>query len=116
MQGQNDTEFEAIIKAISAITFLATPHRGTSLAQTLNRILDSIMITNSKQYVADLVKNSLTLQKLNEQFRHIAPRLDIVSFYETLPTPIGLKSARVVSKIRCKGSFINPNSIFLRWC
>jgi triacylglycerol esterase/lipase EstA (alpha/beta hydrolase family) len=97
MQGQNDPEYEAIIKAISAITFLATPHRGTSLAQTLNRILDSTMISNSKQYVADLRKNSPTLQKLNEQFRHIAPRLNIVSFYETQPTSIGFKGARVVS-------------------
>lgn len=97
MQGQNDPEYEAIIKSISAITFLATPHRGTTLAQTLNRILDSVpvMLTNSKQYVADLGKNSLTLQKLNEQFRHIAPRLDIVSFYETMPTAVA-KSARVV--------------------
>lgn len=49
---------------------------------------------NSKQYVAELARNSLTLQKLNEQFRHIAPRLDIVSFYETMPTRI--KSAKVV--------------------
>lgn len=58
------------------------------------------MFTNSKQYLADLAKNSITLQKLNEQFRHIAPRLDIVSFYETLPTPIGHKNARVVSKMQ----------------
>jgi hypothetical protein len=99
MQGQNDTEYEAIIKAISAITFLATPHRGTSLAQTLNRILDSVMVTNSKQYVTDLMKNSLTLQKLNEQFRHIAPRINIVSFYEMLSTPIGLQRTRVVRKV-----------------
>lgn len=56
-----------------------------------------MMLTNSKQYVADLIKNSLTLQRLNEQFRHIAPKLDIVSFYETLPTSIGLKNARMVS-------------------
>lgn len=96
MQGQNDPDYEAIVKAISAITFLATPHRGTMLAQVLNRILDSVMITNSKQYVADLRKNSATLQKVNEQFRHIAPRLDIVSLYETLPTPIALKKTRVV--------------------
>jgi hypothetical protein len=116
VQGQNDPEYEAIIKAITSIIFLATPHRGTRLAQTLNRILDSVMLTNSKQYVADLSKNSLNLQKLNEQFRHIAPRLDIVSFYETLSTPIGLKSTRVVSKIHCSDIFINANSIFLRWC
>lgn len=97
MQGQNDPDYEFIIKAICAITFLATPHRGTNLAEKLNRILQSSVITNSKQYISDLAKNSFTLQKLNEQFRHIAPRLDIVSFYETQPTSIGLKNARLVS-------------------
>lgn len=96
MQGQNDPEYESIVKAIAAITFLATPHRGTNLAQTLNRILQSSMVTDKKQYIADLTKNSLTLQKLNEQFRHIAPKLDIVSFYETQPTSIGLNH-RIVS-------------------
>ncbi|GAW17446.1 hypothetical protein ANO14919_069030 [Xylariales sp. No.14919] len=96
IQGQNDPEYEAIVRAITAIAFLATPHRGTNLAETLNRILQSVILTNSKQYVAELARNSFTLQKLNEQFRHIAPRLDIVSFYETQPTPIGLKSAKVM--------------------
>jgi len=98
MQGQNDPEYEKIIKAISAITFLATPHRGTNLAEILNRILQSTIVTNSKQYISELSKNSFTLQKLNEQFRHIAPRLDIVSFYETQPCSIGLKNARIVSR------------------
>lgn len=96
MQGQNDPKYESIIKAISAITFLATPHRGTNLAELLDRILRSTFVTNSKQYISELAKNSFTLQKLNEQFRHIAPRLDIVSFYETQSTSIGLKSARVM--------------------
>lgn len=96
MQGQNDPEYESIIKAISAITFLATPHRGTNLAETLNRILQSTFVTNSKHYISELAKNSSTLQKLNEQFRHIAPRLDIVSFYETQPTMIG-RTAKIVS-------------------
>ena len=98
MQGQNDPEYEAIVKAISAIIFLATPHRGTNLAELLDRILRSTMVSSSKQYVTELAKNSYTLQKLNEQFRHIAPRLDIVSFYETQSTPIGLKNSRIVSK------------------
>lgn len=99
MQGQNDPEYESIIKAVTAILFLSTPHRGTNLAETLNRILQSSFITNSKQYISDLAKNSFTLQKLNEQFRHIAPRLDIVSFYETQPTSIGFKNTRIVSKL-----------------
>lgn len=98
MQGQNDPHYESIVKAITAITFLATPHRGTHLAELLDRILRSTVITSSKQYISELAKNSFTLQKLNEQFRHVAPRLDIVSFYETQSTSIGLRSARVVSR------------------
>ncbi|KAI0478376.1 NACHT and WD domain protein [Xylariaceae sp. FL0804] len=96
MQGQNDPEYESIIKAICAITFLATPHRGTNLATILNRILQSAIVTNSKQYVNELARQSAMLQKLNEQFRHIAPKLDIVSFYETRPTAIHIKSAKVM--------------------
>ncbi|KAI0112614.1 hypothetical protein F4776DRAFT_667191 [Hypoxylon sp. NC0597] len=96
MQGQIDPEYESIIKAVSAIIFLSTPHRGTNLAVTLNRILQSTMIISSKQYISELAKNSLTLQKLNEQFRHIAPRLNIVSFYETRPTSIMLKNIGVM--------------------
>ena len=99
MQGQNDPEYESIVKAVSAIIFLSTPHRGSNLAETLNRILQVSFFTNSKQYISELSKNSFTLQKLNEQFRHIAPKLDIVSFYETQPTSVGLKNARVVSKV-----------------
>lgn len=98
MQGQNDPEYEFIIKAVTAITFLATPHRGTNLAELLDRILRSTIVTSSKQYISELARNSFTLQKLNEQFRHIAPKLDIVSFYETHATSIGLKRARVVSR------------------
>ncbi|KAF7550706.1 hypothetical protein G7046_g7936 [Stylonectria norvegica] len=96
IQGQNDPKYKAIVKAISAVVFLATPHRGTNLAQTLNRILQSTFSTNPKQYISELAKNSFSLQKLNEQFRHIAPRLDIVSFYETQPTPIGIKANRIM--------------------
>ncbi|KAI9888888.1 MAG: hypothetical protein M1814_006177 [Vezdaea aestivalis] len=94
--GQNDPQYEHIIKSIVAIMFLATPHRGTNLATVLNWILTSTFLSNAKQYINDLHQNSAALQKLNDQFRHIAPRLDIVSFYETRPTPIGLKAMPVM--------------------
>ncbi|KAL9003320.1 MAG: hypothetical protein Q9188_003796 [Gyalolechia gomerana] len=96
--GQNDPQYEAVVKSISAITFLATPHRGTNLAELLNRILRATFFSDSKRYISELGKNSFTLQKLNEQFRHIAPRLDIVSFYETQPTSTGLKSVMILEK------------------
>ncbi|RDW86698.1 NACHT and WD domain protein [Aspergillus mulundensis] len=96
MQGRNDPGYKKIVKAISAILFLATPHRGTNLADILNRLLQSTRISTPKGYISELSKDSFTLQKLNEQFRHVAPKLDIVSFYETQPTSIGLKGARVM--------------------
>ena len=97
MQGQNDPKYESIIKVVSAVIFLATPHRGTNLAELLDRILRSTIMGSSKQYVTELSKGSHTLQRLNEQFRHIAPRLDIFSFYESKPTSIGLKDSGIVS-------------------
>lgn len=100
MQGQYDPEYKDIVEPVSAIIFLSTPHRGTNLADTLNRILQASIISSSKQFISELTKNSFTLQKLNEQFRHVAPKLDIVSFYETRMTPIGIKKNKVVCHSR----------------
>ena len=103
MQGQFDPEYKAIVDCISGIIFLSTPHRGTNLAETLNRILQASIISSSKQFIAELTKNSSTLQKLNEQFRHVAPNLDIVSFYETQMTPIGTNRNKIVSEVTAAG-------------
>lgn len=99
MQGQYDPEYKAIVDAISAIIFLSTPHRGTNLAETLNRILQASIISSPRQFISELTKNSFTLQRLNEQFRHIAPKHDIVSFYETQMTPIGFNKNKIVCYI-----------------
>ncbi|KAJ5713879.1 uncharacterized protein N7483_011060 [Penicillium malachiteum] len=96
MQGQTDPEYENVVKAISGVVFLATPHRGTNLADILNQLLQSTRISSSKLYISELSENSVTLQKLNEQFRHVASRLDMVSFYETQPTSMGIEGARVM--------------------
>jgi len=97
MQGQFDPEYEPIMKSVSAILFMSTPHRGTNLAETLNRILQVSFVSTPRQYINDLVKNSSTIQKINEQFRHLAPKLSIVSFYETQPTAIGFAGPNIVS-------------------
>jgi len=88
-----------MLSSIKAILFLATPHRGTQLAEVLNRILSVSMFNHSpKQYVAELSRTSPALEDLNEQFRHIAPKLQLISFYETLPTPIGPKRIQILDK------------------
>lgn len=68
--GQNDNEFKSITKSISAIMFLATPHRGSNLADSLSKILK--VCFSSKQYVADLRRDSPMLENLNEEFRHVS--------------------------------------------
>lgn len=95
--GQNDETYQDIIRSISAMVFLATPHRGTNLAEVLNRLL-TVLCQSSRDFIADLNKSSPALEELNEQFRHVAPKLSIWSFYETLATPIGLMRMMVLDK------------------
>ena len=85
--GQHDSQYEHIVRSISAIVFLATPHRGTNLAEVLNRVLIA-SFQSPKGFIADLKQSSPAIAGLNEQFRHIAPLLKIFSFYETHPTTI----------------------------
>lgn len=67
------------------MVFLATPHRGSYAAEILNRLLQ-VSFQSPKQYVKDLQKNSARITDINDQFRHHAEKLQLVSFFETKPT------------------------------
>ena len=95
--GRNDSQYQDLVHSISAVVFLATPHRGTNLAEVLNRVLTA-SFQSPKNFITDLNKNSSALEELNEQFRHVAPRISIISFYETLATPIGPTRMQVLEK------------------
>ena len=95
--GQNDEHYKTLVMSISAIIFLSTPHRGSNLADILNRILVA-SFQSARNFITDLNRSSMALEEINEQFRHIAPRLSIWSFYETLPTPIGPRKMMVLEK------------------
>ena len=95
--GQNDEHYKALVRSISAIIFLSTPHRGSNLAEILNRILVA-SFQSARNFITDLNRSSMALEEINEQFRHIAPRLSIWSFYETLPTSIGPRKMMVLEK------------------
>ncbi|KAK1527060.1 NACHT and WD domain-containing protein [Colletotrichum costaricense] len=88
LQGQNDPIFEHIIERISSIVFMSTPHRGTNLASLLHKVLQVSFGASSRQFITELVAGFSTLEKVNENFRHAARKLQIVSFYETRPTPV----------------------------
>ncbi|KAI1769316.1 hypothetical protein GGR53DRAFT_153782 [Hypoxylon sp. FL1150] len=99
IHGHANEEFRGIISSIKAVLFLATPHRGTDLAQTLNKVLTSSVFGHSpKDYVSELARRSPTVDELNESFRHHASKLRIFSFYETLSTNVGPMSFPIVEK------------------
>ncbi|KAK6068745.1 NACHT and WD domain-containing protein [Seiridium cupressi] len=99
IHGLLNEEFREIISMIKSVLFLATPHRGTDLAETLHKILTRSMFGHSsKDYVLELARRSPTIDELNESFRHHASKLQIFSFYETLATAIGPKSVMILDK------------------
>lgn len=95
--GLHDETYSNMVNSISAIIFLSTPHRGSNLAETLNRVL-SASFQSPKSFISDLNKSSAVIEDLSEQFRHHAPKLSIWSFYETLATSIGPKKLMVLDK------------------
>ncbi|KAI0865949.1 hypothetical protein F4860DRAFT_458305 [Xylaria cubensis] len=99
IQGQLNQEYRELMSNIKSVLFLATPHRGTDLAETLNRVLSSSVFGHtSKDYVTELTRNSTTIDELNESFRHHASKLQIFSFYETLSTQIGPMNILILEK------------------
>lgn len=92
-------EYKDIVSKIKAVLFLSTPHRGTDLADILNKILSGSVFGHSpKDYVNELTKKSPTIDELNEQFRHHAAKLQIFSFYETLTTTVGPLKTLILEK------------------
>ncbi|SPQ24477.1 235e68a4-f2c6-4a1f-9974-4af5ecff0924 [Thermothielavioides terrestris] len=99
VQGHLNPEFSEIVSMIKAVLFLATPHRGTDLAETLSKLLSTSFFGHSlKKYVTELARRSPTIDELNEAFRHHASKLQIFSFYETMTTAAGPMSLMIVDK------------------
>ncbi|KAK3360430.1 hypothetical protein B0T25DRAFT_129975 [Lasiosphaeria hispida] len=99
IQGHLNDEFREIISMTKAVVFLATPHQGTDLAGTLNKLLSGSVFGHApKDYVTELARRSPTIDELNEAFRNHAPKLQIFSFYETLTTAMGPISVKILDK------------------
>ena len=108
--GYNDPQFHDILDRVCSIVFLATPHRGSSMAEILNRFLLA-SFQSSKRYISDLQKSSDRIREINDQFRLHAPRIQIVSFFETQPCKIGpMKIVRmIISLATLKGYSLKLN-------
>lgn len=105
-------EFNSLAQRIHAMFFLATPHRGADLAQLLTKILHVASITTP--FVADLHRNSLATQSINDEFPQYCQDLQLYSFFETLPTNYGIGKSIIVDKDLATLGYRNERTQYLQ--
>ena len=81
--GHDIPELRPLVRRVCGIFFLATPHQGAGLAQTLNRIL--ALALGSRPFVQDLSPDSPVLESINEEFPRHCSDLQLFSFFENKP-------------------------------
>ncbi|MCJ1244025.1 hypothetical protein MMC30_001222 [Trapelia coarctata] len=104
-------EFESLGRRVRAMIFLATPHRGADLAQTMTRILQ--MVPGNRPFVQDLNRNSLATQSINDEFPQHCKDLQLFSFYETLPMSYGVGKGLIVEKDLATLGYSNERTAYL---
>ena len=108
---QQKEDFVSTARRIQAIFFLATPHRGADLAQLLTKILN--ITPGQRPFVKDLHRNSLATQSINDEFPQYSRNLQLISFYETLPTSYGVGKSLVVEKDLAVLNYVNERTAYL---
>ncbi|KAM0804114.1 hypothetical protein BDR22DRAFT_800435 [Usnea florida] len=108
---QQFQEFESIAERVRAIFFLATPHRGSDLAALLSRILH--VAHGARPFVQDLHRNSLATQSINDEFSHCCQKLQLFSFYETLPINYIIGRGLVVDKDLAVLGYSNERTAYM---
>ncbi|PGH13282.1 hypothetical protein AJ80_06392 [Polytolypa hystricis UAMH7299] len=86
---KHDPDLKHIAKRFHTIVFLATPHRGSDSAQILRNLLRLPGMYGSKDFVEEVIPDSITLQVINDGFRHAYDELRLWSFFETMEMEIG---------------------------
>ena len=87
---RQDPLYHHIAARIHSLFFLATPHRGADSAQLLSNMLKIAVPFGPKAYVDSLIPNSDAIQVINDGFRHAYQGIQLWSFFETMPTNLGL--------------------------
>ncbi|KXX77173.1 Vegetative incompatibility protein HET-E-1 [Madurella mycetomatis] len=108
--GIRELEFQPIIDRICAIFFLATPHKGASIAQTLSRLT---AVVGVRPFVEDLFPQSHLIQDVSEEFPRVSGNLRLFSFYETRPMSIGFNKTLIVDKSSARMDLANERATFL---
>lgn len=83
------------------------------MAQMLGNILKVSITHSQKPFVADLERNGMACQIINDEFRHHANNLQLRTFYETMKTPIGPISSLIVNQDSATLGYHNEESALL---
>jgi hypothetical protein len=112
---KRDPTYHSISDRFHTLFFIATPHRGADSARLLSNLLRAASL-GSQPYLVDLRRNSASTESINDEFRHICDRLRLYSFYETVPTNLGMNSTLLVEKdsailgyVRERTAYINAD-------
>jgi WD40 repeat protein len=109
--GHQTWEFESVVRRIFAIFFLATPHQGAGLADTLSRLL--ALAPGSRPFVHDLSPESPVLQSINEEFPRYCSSLQLFSFFENKPMKLGIGNNLIVEKHCAVMNYPNERRTYL---
>ena len=93
---KGEPEFQSVADRVQAVFFLATPHRGSDLANVFSKVLN--LDGGARQFVTDLQRNSLATQSINDEFPHHCQDIRLFSFYETLPTNYAVGKTLIVGR------------------
>lgn len=108
-----DRSSSPVAERIRAAVFLATPHRGSDSARLLNSVLRASGSWRSLSYVADLQRNSPSLQIISDEFKMYADDLLLWSFYEARKTRLGLSRRFIVDKDSAMLGYKNEKVMYL---
>jgi pimeloyl-ACP methyl ester carboxylesterase len=92
-----DPEANPILDRIHTIFFFGTPHRGSSLAVTLNNYLKATL-SSSKAFVNDLLPKSDSTYALNADFGRAYKGIKLYSFIENVPMDWKVGSGFIVDR------------------
>lgn len=104
-------DFESIANRVRTIFFMATPHRGSDLAQVLSKVL--AVAPGARPFVSDLNRNSMATQSINDEFPQHCRDLQLFSFYETVPTNYYFGKGLIVDKDLATLGYSNERTAYL---
>ncbi|KAJ6159875.1 hypothetical protein N7497_004412 [Penicillium chrysogenum] len=104
-------DMRPLVSRICAIFFLATPHQGADLAQTLSRLLQAV--SGTRAFVQDLFPGSPALESINEEFPQLCGNLQLFSFYENKPMNYVFGARLIVDKNSAVMNYVNERKMYL---